>query len=151
MELEGVKLWNLWIVAGVVAGFQIGAFRWRIERELRMEDKCEPVWFPLTDYMLVLSFMALLVWVFILPTLGIVPVECAARGLVASMIPLGVYPFGLIGHYQLFLPREGRINRGLFPIGERWILGGGMLLFGMGVAYAVLACCGGSLWGFSLG
>ena len=151
MELEGVKLWNLWIVAGVVAGFQVGAFRWRIERELRMEDKSKTVWFPPTDYMLVLSFVALLVWVFILPTLGIVSVECAARGLVASMIPLGVYPFGLIGHYQLFCPRGGRINRGPFPVGERWILGIGMVLFAMGVAYAVLACCGVSLWGFISG
>ena len=68
MELEGVKLWNLWIVAGVVAGFQIGAFRWRIERELRMEEKNQTVWFPVTDWMLVGSFVGLLITVFILPT-----------------------------------------------------------------------------------
>ena len=145
MELEGVKLWDLWIVAGVVAGFQIGAFRWRIDRELKMEYQCETVWFPPTDYMLAFSFVALLVWVFILPALGIVSVECAARGLVASMIPLGVYPFGLIGHYQLFLPREGRIGRKSFPTGEKWILGVGLVFFLLGVGYAVLACCGVSL------
>ena len=151
MELEGVKLWNLWIVAGVVAGFQIGAFRWRIERELWMEEKKETVWFPLTDWMLVGSFVGLLITVFILPTLVNISVECTARLLVVCVIPLGVYPLGLIGHYKLFCPRKGRINRDRFPIGEKWILGVGVLFIVIGAAHAVLACNEVSLWGFSLG
>ena len=27
MGLEGLEIWNLWVVAGVMAGFQVGAFR----------------------------------------------------------------------------------------------------------------------------
>ena len=27
MGLVGLELWNLWVAAGVVAGFQVGAFR----------------------------------------------------------------------------------------------------------------------------
>ena len=151
MELEGVKLWNLWIVAGVVAGFQIGAFRWRIERELRMEEKNQTVWFPVTDWMLVGSFVGLLITVFILPTLVNISVECTARLLVVCVIPLAVYPFGLIGHYKLFRPRKGLIDRDPFPMGEKWILRVGMLFIVIGAAYAVLACNEVSLWGFSLG
>ena len=146
MVLEGLELWNLWVVAGVVAGFQLGAFRWRIERELRMEDEGKTVWFPRTDWMLAGSFVGLLVFVFILPTFGNIPVECAARWLVVSMIPLGVYPFALIGHYQLFRERKGRISRDGFPLGEKIVLGVGLALVIAGATFAVWACWGDSLW-----
>ena len=140
MELEGVKLWNLWAVAGVVAGFQVVALRWRIKRELRMEEHKETVWFPYVDWMLLISFIGLLIFVFILPTLTTISVECVARFLAVCMIPLGVYPVGLIGHYQLFSKRKGRIGRDQFPKEEKWVLGVGVLLTVIGAACAVLAC-----------
>jgi hypothetical protein len=41
--MAGVELGTLWSAAGVIAGFQVAAFTWRITHELYMSDKGEPV------------------------------------------------------------------------------------------------------------
>src|SRR4051812_19731422 len=40
--MAGVELGTLWSAAGVIAGFQVAAFTWRITHELYMSDKGEP-------------------------------------------------------------------------------------------------------------
>lgn len=57
--METIAMSQLWTVAGVLAGFQIAALTWRINREIAMEADDERTWLTLPDASLYLSLWLL--------------------------------------------------------------------------------------------
>jgi hypothetical protein len=89
--MGGVELGTLWSAAGVIAGFQVAAFTWRITREVYMSDKGEPVWLPLADWLNLLSLAVTLLGVFVGTALDLVGPDGAtlAFAWAASYSPRG--------------------------------------------------------------
>jgi hypothetical protein len=70
--MAGVKLGTLGSAAGVIAGFQVGAFTWRITREVNMSDTGEAVWLPVADLPNLASLAVTLLGVFVTAALDLV-------------------------------------------------------------------------------
>ena len=122
--MESLQLSQLWTVAVVLAGFQVAALTWRINREIYVEErgttkptrnrqptgdeetngnrKREPTWVTIADGFVFVSFMLLIFGVFAAPVFSAMTVECAARLLGLSLVIFGVSPVVLAGHYNLY-------------------------------------------------
>ena len=77
--MDTIELSHLWTAAAVVAGFQLAAFSWRLNRELNMEMLGFKTWLTVADILVVASFLLLVAGVFAAPVLGTLPVDTAAR------------------------------------------------------------------------
>jgi hypothetical protein len=99
---------DLWTPTGLLLGFQVTLFKWRLEREAEVGDKGDIPWLVPADYV---SIVGMLVFVFgtvLLPLSGVISTGFAriAFGL-GTLLFLG-QALGLAGHYQLFNRSAGR-------------------------------------------
>lgn len=99
-------LGGLWQAAAVLLGFQIAAFSWRISREFKMEDAGEPTWFPMPDWLNLLSMLVTVLGVFIGPILGLIETNDAERWFGLGLVIFLGYPLVVAGHYNLFRSGE---------------------------------------------
>src|SRR5437868_1017362 len=101
---DDIDLAGIWTAAGVIVGFSVTAFTFRIQREssIRSRSVASEVtyWFPPADFLLLLSLAIDLVGVFVLPVLGTGKVF-ARYALGWSLLLLTAYPFALLGHYEI--------------------------------------------------
>jgi hypothetical protein len=102
MAAESLTLQTLWSAAGVVAGFQVAAFTWRITREIKMSDERESVWLPLADLLNLLSLGLTLIGVFAATALGLVGMGFTRLIFGWSVVLLACWPMAVAGHYELF-------------------------------------------------
>ena len=65
--LEELQLAHVWTAGAVLLGFQLGAFTWRINREVSMGDKGYVTWLTLADGLVGISFLWVVVFVFAMP------------------------------------------------------------------------------------
>ncbi len=86
----------------MVAGFQITALGWRIQREIVMEGRDERTWLTASDFLVGGSFLLLVGGVFAAPLLGGVPVDTAAKFFGLALTGFAASPFVLAGHYNLY-------------------------------------------------
>jgi len=96
-----LKLGEVWAAAAVVIGFQLISFAWRLSREAELMTRHprKENWFPIADYLNLVSMLVLVGYVFVYhPT-----EQSAASGLSLSLILLAGYPFAILGHYRLFV------------------------------------------------
>ena len=100
--METILLSDLWSTATVLLGFQVAAFAWRINREITMEAKEERTWLTCADGFVALSFIALVVGVFVGPVAGWVSTDMAARLLGVALLSMLAAPFILAAHYNLY-------------------------------------------------
>jgi hypothetical protein len=116
------ELRDLWIPTGVLLGFQVTLFKWRLEREAGIGDASDGVpWLTPSDYMSIIGMLAYVIGVILLPVSGLVPTHFS-RG----MFGLGALLFvgqalGLAGHYQLFNRAKPR-QHVWFPAQERVVI-----------------------------
>jgi hypothetical protein len=108
MAADTVQLGTLWSAAGVVAGFQIAAFTWRITREIKMSDEGESVWLPLADVLNLLSLGVTLIGVFTASTLGLIGTDSTRLLFGWAVVLLACWPLAVAGHYELFSRRPRR-------------------------------------------
>ena len=118
---------TLWTTTGVILGFQVATFAWRMKRELDMELKGEVNWMPLASLVNIASMVVLVAGVFILPILGISGEALAFHAFAVAILLLLTHQLALIGHYELFRPpsemkRRERLRRLGYVGGEE---GGG--------------------------
>jgi hypothetical protein len=114
-----IGLADIWIAAGVIFGFQITWFSWRISREIEMGKRNEITWLPVADWINLTSMLITVIGVFILPILGIKELYIIKRIFGYALLLIVGHAFALAGHYQLFrqgvkkrqpyLPRQERI------------------------------------------
>jgi hypothetical protein len=115
------ELKDLWTPTGLLLGFQVTLFKWRLERESEVGDKGDIPWLVPADY---LSIVGMLVFVFgtiLLPLSGIASSNFAriAFGL-GSLLFVG-QALGLAGHYQLF--NRTKVRKFLwFPTQEKVVV-----------------------------
>ena len=100
--MEAIQLSHIWAAAAVLAGFQITAFTWRINREIDMEAEYEPTWLTLSDLFVAASFLVVVIFVFAAPLKETVSTETAARFLGVSLFIFATHLFVKAGHYNLY-------------------------------------------------
>jgi hypothetical protein len=94
---------GLWRPAGLLLGFQVTLFKWRLEREAGIGDKGDTPWLTPSDYVGLFGRLAFVFGVVLLPVSGLVVSIAVARwafGL-GALLFVG-QALGLAGHYQLF-------------------------------------------------
>ena len=101
MDSTDVTLPQIWTVAAVLAGFQVSAFVWRIKREISMEAKYV-TWLTLSDAIVGISFLLLVLGVFIVPLAICISTSTVARLLGTAILVFAAYPFVFAGHYNLY-------------------------------------------------
>jgi hypothetical protein len=101
-----IKLGELWTVAVVLLGFQVGAFSWRLAREIAVAASADIVWFPPAEFVNLLAILCNCVGVFVLPLAGVSNADSVRVALGISVLLFAGYPFALAGHYDLFVPGE---------------------------------------------
>lgn len=109
---DGLDFSTVWTAAGVVVGFSVTAFMFRIGRESEVRTSGGRWWLPAADFVLILSLVVVLVGVFTLPVLG-ASLTFARYALGWAFLLLARYPFALAGHYEILL---GQVPE------ERWKL-----------------------------
>lgn len=96
------EITTFWQVAGVLLGFQVTAFTFRLNRELQFEDRRER-WFPLADCLNLLSMLITVLFVFLIPIVNRTnfDIDNCYIGFGIAMILFVFYPIALVFHYDL--------------------------------------------------
>jgi hypothetical protein len=117
---------TLWIPTGLILGFQVTFFKWRLEREVQLTDKAAdadkalPTYLVSSDYLSIAGMLCFVGGVILLPTSGI------SATIAPAAFGLGVLLFvgqvlGLAGHYDLYNHRPRRVS--WFPRQEKIAVG----------------------------
>lgn len=116
-----LELKDLMTVGGVLLGFQLTSFAWRVSQETKTAEKGDIVWLSPADYLNLLAMVITVLGVFIAPILGLVSVRVVQILLgFVSLLYLG-YAIALAGHYELF--SRGKKRSFLwFPKQERIVI-----------------------------
>ena len=129
-----VQLANIWVAAGIILGFEVTWFTWRISREVKMAGKRERTWLPPADIVNLIAMVVIAIGVFILPILGLIDIDLVKRLFALAVLIFVGYPFALAGHYQLFsAKRKEKQTRCSFQ--ERIVL---LVIAALTVIYIVL-------------
>lgn len=150
---------ELWTAAGVLLGFQVTAFMWRIGREIDVsksdtevararasanadddvradqEDHMQPNWLTPSDMVNLAGMVVLVVGVFISPVVWRFDPMFGARAIALATLLFVGHCFALAGHYELYNIYSSR-SFDYFPVQERVAvvlvaLVGAVLLYGM--------------------
>jgi hypothetical protein len=95
--------------AAILVAIQIAFLGWRIEREIPLGDEGRKTWFPISDYLNVIS-MLLVVWFCIIEPLNNADQtndDTARLVLSVGFALVAMHPINMIGHYRFF-SRNGR-------------------------------------------
>lgn len=112
---------DVWIPAGLLLGFQVTLFSWRLEREVKVGDEDRPTWLAPADYVGIAGLLTFVVGVFLLPLIGAVTTAHAAAAVGLGALLFVGHFLGLCGHYELFHRRARQFE--WFPAQERWVVG----------------------------
>jgi hypothetical protein len=109
---------ELWTPTGLLLGFQVTFFKWRLEEEARVGSKGSIPWLVPSDYVGVIGMISFVLGVVLLPVAGLI-----RSSIVHWAFGLGTLLFigqilGLAGHYQLYNRSEKR-QFVWFPLQER--------------------------------
>lgn len=127
-------LTDIWTPGGVVLGFQMTLFYWRLEREVAVGDKGWITWFTWSDYLGVIGAFSFVFGVFLLPLSGIGGAKLAGPALGLGVLLFVGHFLGLCGHYEMFDRSKGRSGIH-FPRQEKVIVGLAGLV---ALAYAIV-------------
>jgi len=101
-----MQLSDIWTVAGIIFGFQITWFSWRVSREIKMRSQGQLTWLPLADWVNIISMVLTAIGVFVLPAIGVKNLETVKRIFAFSVLLIVGHAFALVGHYQLFTKKK---------------------------------------------
>ncbi len=102
LAMLDIPLKDLWTPTGVILGFQMTLFKWRLEEENKVGQTSTGPWLVPSDYVSIVGMLSLVLGVILLPLTGLANVSFArgAFGL-GALLFLG-QAIGLAGHYQIF-------------------------------------------------
>ncbi|CAN5299102.1 hypothetical protein BH11PSE4_BH11PSE4_15890 [soil metagenome] len=96
------ELRDLWTPTGLLLGFQVTFFKWRLEREVGIADKDVVSWLAPSDYLSILGMLCFVVGVILLPVAGVAATPFARTSFgLGALIFIG-QSFGLAAHYELY-------------------------------------------------
>jgi hypothetical protein len=120
--------------AGVLLGFQITSFTWRVSREVDA-GKSDLTWLPIADIFNLASMLVVVIGVFVLPILNVANLKFMKLAFGLALLLFIGYPFALAGHYDMYNKNTRRSMRYL-PLQERVVT---VLILLAVVAYLVVA------------
>jgi hypothetical protein len=120
--------------AGVLLGFQITSFTWRISREVEV-GKSDLTWLPIADILNLASMLVVAVGVFVLPILNVANLRFMGLALGLALLLFIGYPFALAGHYDMYNRKSVRSMK-YFPFQEKVVAACILLAI---VAYLIVA------------
>lgn len=120
--------------AGVLLGFQITSFTWRISREVEV-GKSDLTWLPIADLLNLAAMLVVAIGVFVLPILNVANSEFMKLALGLALLLFIGYPFALAGHYEMY-NRKTRRSGSYFPFQEKVVA---TCVFLAIVAYLIVA------------
>jgi hypothetical protein len=129
------QLTDIWTAAGVLLGFQVTSFAWRVDREVKVGEEGDLTWLPPADFLNLVSMMIVVGGVFTLPILGLVDLIIARILFGLALILFVGYPFALAGHYDMYNNKTPR-SYNYWPMQERVIFA---IIFVIAIAYAAFA------------
>jgi hypothetical protein len=97
----GLTFPAVWTAGGVVLGFVVTAFTFRIKREAELKAGNADYWLPPADFVLLLSMTVVLIGVFVIPVALGAGLSFATYALGFGFLLLAGYPFALAGHYGI--------------------------------------------------
>ncbi|MFC2167091.1 hypothetical protein ACFLQZ_03920 [Acidobacteriota bacterium] len=109
---------DIWIAAGVLIGFQIYSFAWRISREVKVGEQKDNTWLPPAEILNLISMVVASLGVFALPILELVNYQFMKYSFGLAVILFVGYPFVLAGHYDLYNRKTKRSFK-YFPKQEK--------------------------------
>jgi hypothetical protein len=118
---QTLNLTDIWTPAGVLLGFQITLFYWRLQREVAVDDKDWITWMTPSDYLGIFGTFSFVLGVFLLPLSGIGDARLAGASLGLGALLFVGHFLGLCGHYEMFDPTRRRSGI-YFPRQERIIV-----------------------------
>jgi len=97
-----VQLKDLWTPTGLILGFQVTLFKWRLEREAEVGDKGDIPWLVPSDYVSIVGMLVFIFGVILFPLSGIFSITAARLSFgIGGLLFIG-QALGLAGHYQLY-------------------------------------------------
>jgi hypothetical protein len=118
---QDLSIYELWRSVGVLVGFQITVLGWRILREQKIAAAPgNKIWFPIADYLNIVSIAISMIFVFIVPIVAQIP-RFRMWMLGTSLLLFTAFPFALVGHYEIFTPNV-RHEATYCPCQERIVL-----------------------------
>lgn len=108
MPSTPVDLSGVWTAGGILVGFAVTAFTFRIQRESSIRSRSvgpeTTYWLPPADLLLVIAFVVDLVGVFVIPAIW-ADVRFARLALGLACLMLAGYLPALAGHYDILFGR----------------------------------------------
>jgi hypothetical protein len=120
--------------AGVLLGFQVTAFTWRVSREVEV-GKADLTWLPVADMLNLSSMLVVVLGVFVLPILNVANLNFMKHAFGFSLLLFVGFPFALAGHYDMYNRNSTRSMR-YFPLQEKIVF---MIVLIVAVAYLIVA------------
>jgi hypothetical protein len=93
---------DLWTPTGLLLGFQVTLFKWRIEREAAVGDSGDIPWLVPSDYIGIAGMLCFVLGVILLPVSGFAPAPVAQSCFGLGAVLFVGQALGLAGHYQLY-------------------------------------------------
>ena len=97
-----LQLIDIWTAAGVLLGFQVTSFAWRVSREVQAGEKDDLTWLPPADLLNLLSMTVIVIGVFVGPILFCADMKFVQSSFGLALLLFVGYPFALTGHYDMF-------------------------------------------------
>ena len=105
-------------IVSLILALQFAAFGWRINREIKVGDEGRKTWFPIADWINVLSMIATAFWGFIIPLATHRFGHWSNIVVAVAGILIVLHPISMACHYRL-PSKEGRAiyirSRGDYP------------------------------------
>ena len=109
----GLNLPAVWTAGGIVLGFVVTIFTFRIKREAEIRASGSPTyWLPPADFVLLLSMAVVLIGVFVIPIALGAGVSFAKYAMGFGFLLLAGYPFAIAGHYGILSGRPAPLPAG---------------------------------------
>lgn len=120
-EMIENELKDLWTPVGLILGFQVTLFKWRLERESEVGDKGDIPWLVPSDYLSIVGMLVLVLGAILLPLSAVFSIKIARISFgLGSLLFVG-QALGLAGHYQLY-NRSKKRQFVWFPLQERVVI-----------------------------
>ena len=116
-----IELADIWTAAGVLIGFQVTSFVWRISREVEVGKQGDLTWLPPADILNLISMAVAMVGVFVLPILGLADLSFIRFSFGLAVLLFVGYPFALAGHYDMYNNKTPRSFL-YFPFQEKVVV-----------------------------
>jgi hypothetical protein len=130
-----IQLSDIWVAAGVLIGFQVTSFAWRVSREVKVGASGDLTWLPPADILNLVSMLVTVIGVFALPILGLADLTFIKYSFGLAVLLFVGYPFALAGHYDMYNNKTARSYL-YFPFQEKVVV---VIVTILVVAYVIVA------------